>query len=192
MAFGGPITSPEDLEELLHHSPIDGFAGGSVFERLAVQSAITLLVRRFKGLLLHAGDTAAAKGFGPIVGVSAAMRELFRRIERIAQFEVNVYIEGESGTGKELVASQIHRLGLRRHRTFVTLNCGAIPDSLFESELFGHEKGSFTGADRQRLGKFELAEGGTLFLDEIADLSPHGQACASPLYPTAGDHSDRW
>ena len=104
------------------------------------------------------------------------MRELFRRIERIAQFEVNVYIEGESGTGKELVASQIHRLGLRRHRTFVTLNCGAIPDSLFESELFGHEKGSFTGADRQRLGKFELAEGGTLFLDEIADLSPHGQA----------------
>ena len=132
-------------------------------------------MRRFKGLLLHAGDTPHPAGSGPIIGASAAMRLVRRRVERVAPYDVSVCIEGESGTGKELVAAQIHRLGPRRQRSFVTLNCGAIPAGLLESELFGHEKGSFTGADRQRPGKFELAHGGTLFLDEIADLSPHGQ-----------------
>lgn len=175
LAFGGPITTPEDLEQLLAHSAIDGFAGGSVFERLPFQSAIVSLVRRFKSLLLRTGDVAHPAGFGPLVGLSERMLELYRRVGRVAPFDVSVYIQGESGTGKELVASQIHRLSSRRHRAFVTLNCGAIPDSLFESELFGHEKGAFTGAHRRRLGKFELAQGGTLFLDEIADLSPHGQ-----------------
>lgn len=175
LAFGGPITTPEDLEQLLAHSAIDGFAGGSVFERLPFQSAIVSLVRRFKSLLLRAGDAAHPAGFGPLVGLSERMLELYRRVERVAPFDVSVYIQGESGSGKELVAGQIHRLSSRRHRGFVTLNCGAIPDSLFESELFGHEKGAFTGAHRRRLGKFELAQGGTLFLDEIADLSPHGQ-----------------
>jgi two-component system response regulator HydG len=175
LAFGGPITTPEDLDQVLTHSAIDGFAGGSVFERLPLQHTIVSMVRRFKGLHLHAGDDMHPTGFGPFVGACAAMRELHRRIERIAPFDVNVYIEGESGTGKELVATQIHRLGYRRQRAFVTLNCGAIPDGLLESELFGHEKGAFTGADRRRLGKFELAHDGTLFLDEIADLSPHGQ-----------------
>src|SRR6185369_15815486 len=91
-------------------------------------------------------------------------------------FDVNVCIEGETGTGKELVASLLHRYSPRGHRPFITLNCGAIPETLLESELFGHEKGAFTGAHRHRLGKFELAHRGTLFLDEIADLSPHGQA----------------
>ncbi|WP_074309734.1 phosphoenolpyruvate hydrolase family protein [Singulisphaera sp. GP187] len=175
LAFGGPITTPEDLEQLLTHSAIDGFAGGSVFERLPFQSAIVSLVRRFKSLLLRAGDVVHPAGFGPLVGVSDEMLELYRRVERVAPFDVSVYIQGESGSGKELVATQIHRLSSRRHRAFVTLNCGAIPDSLFESELFGHEKGAFTGAHRRRLGKFELAHGGTLFLDEVADLSPHGQ-----------------
>lgn len=175
LAFGGPITTPEDLEQLLAHSAIDGFAGGSVFERLPFQSAIVSLVRRFKSLLVRAGDVGHPTGFGPLVGVSDQMLELYRRVERVAPFDVSVYIQGESGSGKELVATQIHRLSSRRHRAFVTLNCGAIPDSLFESELFGHEKGAFTGAHRRRLGKFELAHGGTLFLDEVADLSPHGQ-----------------
>ncbi len=175
LAFGGPITMPEDLEQVFAHSEIDGFAGGSVFERLPLQNTIISLVRRFKSLPLRARDSTHAAGFGPMVGQSDVMRELYRRVERIAPFDVNVYIEGESGSGKELVAAQIHRLSLRRHRAFVTLNCGAIPDGLLESELFGHEKGAFTGAHRQRLGKFELAHGGTLFLDEIADLSPHGQ-----------------
>ena len=84
-------------------------------------------------------------------------------------------MEGESGVGKELVAIQLHQHNRRAGHPFVTVNCGAIPDGLLESELFGHEKGSFTGADRKRLGKFELAQHGTLFLDEVADLSPHGQ-----------------
>jgi len=175
LVFGGPITMPEDLEQVFAHSEIDGFAGGSVFERLPLQNTIISLVRRFKSLPLRAGDATHAVGFGPMVGQCDAMRELYRRVERIAPFDVNVYIEGESGSGKELVAAQIHRLSLRRHRAFVTLNCGAIPDGLLESELFGHEKGSFTGAHRQRPGKFELAHGGTLFLDEVADLSPHAQ-----------------
>jgi DNA-binding NtrC family response regulator len=82
---------------------------------------------------------------------------------------------GPDRGGKELVATEIHRLSPRAHEPFVTLNCGAIPDGLLESELFGHEKGAFTGADRRRLGKFELADGGTLFLDEVADLSPRAQ-----------------
>jgi two-component system response regulator HydG len=175
LAFGGTITTPEDLEQVLTHSGIDGFAGGSVFERLPLQDTLTSLVRRFKGLSLRAGDAAHPRGFGPLVGICDAMRALQRRVERVALFDVNVYIEGESGTGKELVAAQLHRLGIRRQQAFVTLNCGAIPDGLLESELFGHEKGAFTGADRRRAGKFELAHGGTLFLDEVADLSPHGQ-----------------
>jgi two-component system response regulator HydG len=103
------------------------------------------------------------------------MRRLFELIRRVAPTDLSVCVEGESGSGKELVAAAIHRLSARAHQPFVTLNCGALPDTLVESELFGHEKGAFTGADRRRLGKFELAHGGTLFLDEIADLSPHGQ-----------------
>ena len=110
-----------------------------------------------------------------MLGRSPRMQELFGLIRRVAPFDVNVCIEGESGSGKELVAVHLHKLNRRANQPFVTLNCGAIPDTLLESELFGHEKGAFTGADRRRLGKFELAQGGTLFLDEIADLSPHGQ-----------------
>jgi len=103
------------------------------------------------------------------------MRRVFEMIRRIAPHDVSVCIEGESGSGKELIAAQIHRLSPRVHEALVTLNCGAIPDPLLESELFGHERGAFTGADRRRLGKFELAHRGTLFLDEVADLSPRGQ-----------------
>jgi two-component system response regulator HydG len=175
LAYGGPVTTAEDLEQILAHTAIDGFAGGSVFERLALESTITSLVRRFKGLILHAGDTPHPAGSGLIIGACAAMRLVQRRVERVAPYDVSVCIEGESGTGKEVAAAQIHLMGPRRQRAFVTLNCGAIPGGLLESELFGHEKGAFTGADRQRPGKFELAHGGTLFLDEIADMSPQGQ-----------------
>ena len=184
LAFGGAVTEPDDLEELLRYCPLDGFAGGSVFERLPVGGILDSTVRRFKAVILQApqGGAAAAPaerrrapGLGPILGQSPAMRKLFQTIRRVAPFDVSVYVEGESGAGKELVAIQLHQHNRRAPQPFVTVNCGAIPDSLLESELFGHEKGSFTGADRRRLGKFELAQHGTLFLDEIADLSPHGQ-----------------
>lgn len=109
---------------------------------------------------------------GGIVGKSAPLQELLSLIHTIAPFDTTVLITGETGTGKELAARLIHRLSRRKDRRFVAVNCGAIPEALLESELFGHEKGSFTGAVAQKKGKFELAEGGTLFLDEIGDISP--------------------
>lgn len=109
---------------------------------------------------------------GGIVGKSAPLQELLSLIHTIAPSDTTVLITGETGTGKELAARLIHRLSRRKDRRFVAVNCGAIPEALLESELFGHEKGSFTGAVAQKKGKFELAEGGTLFLDEIGDISP--------------------
>jgi DNA-binding NtrC family response regulator len=107
---------------------------------------------------------------GAIVGACPAMREVYKAIGRVAAQNVPVLITGESGTGKELVARAIYQHGLRAKAPFLALNCAAIPEQLLESELFGHEKGSFTGADRRRIGKFEQVSGGTLFLDEIGDM----------------------
>ncbi len=175
LAYGGPVTSAEDVEQLFRLSSVDGFAGGSVFERFPLRDVTGSVVRRFKSVAAERGERSLESGLGQMIGSSAPMRELFTLIKRIAPFDVNVCIEGESGTGKELVATHLHRISTRAHQAFVTLNCGAIPDTLLESELFGHEKGAFTGAERRRIGKFELAHRGTLFLDEIANLSPHGQ-----------------
>jgi DNA-binding NtrC family response regulator len=110
--------------------------------------------------------------FGPIVGVSAATREMCAVISRIARTDAPVMITGESGSGKEAAAQTIHALSRRREKPIVAINCGAVSTTLIESELFGHEKGSFTGADKRRAGYFELAQGGTLFLDEVTEMSP--------------------
>src|SRR5207253_959718 len=109
--------------------------------------------------------------FDQLVGASGGMRRLFREIEKVAPSDATVLLQGESGTGKELVAHSIHARSKRGDRPFVAVNASALPESLAESELFGHEKGSFTGAVASRVGRFELAHGGTLFLDEIGTLS---------------------
>ncbi len=108
--------------------------------------------------------------FGSLIGASSSMRELFKKVEKVAATEISVLIEGETGTGKELVAGEIHRRSARAKGPFIVINCGAIPENLLESELFGHARGAFTGAVQAQEGKFFAANGGTLFLDEIGEM----------------------
>ena len=115
-------------------------------------------------------------GFENIIGTSAGMRKVYETIQKVAETDLTVLIRGESGTGKELVAQAIHNTSGRRNRPFIAVNCAAINQELVESELFGHEKNAFTGADQRREGRFELADGGTIFLDEIGDMAPETQA----------------
>jgi two-component system response regulator HydG len=135
-------------------------------------------VRRAMDLALAAhsvegpASTPSSQG---LVGDSAAMHRLRREISTVSKSGITVFLSGESGTGKELVAKAIHAESDRRLGPLVALNCGAIPESLQESELFGHERGSFTGASNRRIGRFEQANGGTIFLDEVAELSPGSQ-----------------
>ncbi|MEX2595252.1 MAG: phosphoenolpyruvate hydrolase family protein [Anditalea sp.] len=175
LIYGGSITEPEDFEEFSRQVPIQGYAGGSVFDRFPVLETVILKVRSFKHISPKSGINPPPK-FGNLIGCSPQMKNLFSLIQKVAPYDVNVCIDGESGTGKELVATQIHMLSPRKSHPFITVNCGAIPDTLVESEFFGYEKGAFTGAVYRKLGKFELANKGTLFLDEIADLSAHAQA----------------
>src|SRR5690606_38140818 len=115
-------------------------------------------------------QTVSAENEAPLVGSSAAMTEVRALIERVARSQAPVYLHGESGSGKELAARVIHQQGARGEHPFIAVNCGAIPESLMESEFFGYRKGAFTGADTDRDGFFQVANGGTLFLDEVADL----------------------
>ena len=139
---------------------------------VTVRAALELNRTRAENQALRAelGRRSALIGGGP------AMQQVKALITRVAPTEARVLVTGESGTGKELVAAAIHAASRRRARAFVTVNCAAIPRDLVESEMFGHERGAFTGATERRLGRFELAHGGTLFLDEVGDLSPEAQA----------------
>src|SRR5437660_1598257 len=128
------------------------------------------VARRMRAPAVLAETDADAGVDGAIVGACPAMREVYKAIGRVAAQDVPVLITGESGTGKELVARALYQHGARARAPFLALNCAAIPEQLLESELFGHEKGAFTGADRRRIGKFEQTSGGTLFLDEIGDM----------------------
>lgn len=123
-------------------------------------------------LMLPAAAPGASPGLAHLVGHSAPMLRLYEQLACVADTSISVFIEGESGTGKELVARSVHDLSRRRNAPFLALNCGAISPQLIESEIFGHEKGSFTGADKAHAGFFEQAAGGTLFLDEVTEMPP--------------------
>jgi two-component system response regulator PilR (NtrC family) len=139
--------------------------------RLVVENALERLDLRRENLQLKK-ELGERYSFANIIGKSKPMQEVYDLIEKVAASKVNVLVTGESGTGKELVAKAIHYNSDRHDKPFVAINCGAIPENLLESELFGHEKGAFTGAVQQKAGLFEVADGGTLFLDEIAELPP--------------------
>jgi two-component system nitrogen regulation response regulator GlnG len=142
--------------------------------RELVERAIEL--SRFRHVPAVFDDSEASENSERIVGQSPAMQAVYKAIGRVAPSDVTVLITGESGTGKDLAARAIWQHSGRADRTFLAFNCAAIPETLLESELFGHEKGAYTGADRQRIGRFEQAHGGTLFLDEVGDMSAGTQA----------------
>ena len=135
---------------------------------LLVQNAMLLDSLRRENVALK--EAVSSKQYGDLIGAGASMREVYRRIEKVAATDISVLVSGETGTGKEVVAREIHRRSPRAAGPFIAVNCGAIPESLLESELFGHVKGAFTGAIATRMGKFQASSGGTLFLDEIGDM----------------------
>lgn len=162
------MTAFSDLD-----SAVAAFQGGA-FEYLAkpfdLDKAVELVRRALEESLRESGDEQAMTETPEILGQAAAMQDVFRAIGRLSQSNVTVLITGESGTGKELVARALHKHSPRATQPFIALNTAAIPKDLLESELFGHERGAFTGAQATRRGRFEQAEGGTLFLDEIGDM----------------------
>lgn len=169
------MTAHSDLQ-----SAVDSYEGGA-FEYLPKPFDLEEVVSVTRRALDHcesltneapSGDTTENS---EIIGEAPAMQEVFRAIGRLARSNVTVLINGQSGTGKELVARALHRHSPRRSKPFIALNMAAIPADLIESELFGHEKGAFTGANARREGRFEQANGGTLFLDEIGDMPPEAQ-----------------
>jgi DNA-binding NtrC family response regulator len=146
-------------------------------EEMEVKIEKALEMKRLKNELEYLrGTQQDIYDFDRIVGSSTALQKVLDIVKKVAKSNTTVLIRGETGTGKELIAGAIHHNSLRTSRNFVKVNCAALQENLLESELFGHEKGAFTGADKQRIGRFEQADGGTLFLDEIGDMSPSTQA----------------
>lgn len=162
------MTAYSDLE-----SAVAAFQGGA-FEYLAkpfdVDQAIEIIRRAVEESMRQATEVVTLEESPEIIGQAPAMQEVFRAIGRLSRSHATVLINGESGTGKELVASALHRHSPRAEKPFIAINTAAIPKDLLESELFGHERGAFTGAQAARRGRFEQADGGTLFLDEIGDM----------------------
>lgn len=167
------MTAHSDLD-----SAVAAYQGGA-FEYLPkpfdIDQAVDLVRRAAQQRIRVEEATTEARRIPEMLGQAPAMQEVFRAIGRLSRSSMTVLITGESGTGKELVARALHRHSPRANKAFIALNTSAFTADLLESELFGHEKGSFTGADAQRRGRFEQADGGTLFLDEIGDMSPQLQ-----------------
>jgi len=166
-------TSTEDAVEAMKAGAID------YIKKPFDNDELVLIVRRALGEKTLAEENvylkqelAARYTFANIIGKGSRMQEIFRTIERIGRVSSTVLITGESGTGKELIARAIHFTSIRKDKKFVSINCGALPETLLESELFGHERGAFTGAVKEKRGLFAEADGGTLFLDEISETSP--------------------
>ncbi len=163
------VTKPFETEELLARVGVHVALRREIEAHSRSKATIRLLVDEIR----DEGDAASGDA---MIGSAPALRRVRERIAQVAATDSTVLIQGETGTGKELVARAIHANGMRRDRPFIRLNCAALPRELVESELFGHEKGAFTGAIQQRRGRFELADGGTLFLDEVGDLPVEAQA----------------
>jgi formate hydrogenlyase transcriptional activator len=167
---------PFDAAEVAWLERVAGQVGLAVENALAFRRIEELSNRLAEEKRYLEDEIRTEHGFADIIGTSPGLKEVLRQVEIVAPADTTALILGETGTGKELVARAIHRLSRRAGRTFVKLNCAAIPTGLLESELFGHEKGAFTGAVARKVGRFELADGGTLFLDEVGDVSTDLQA----------------
>jgi two-component system NtrC family response regulator len=168
------ITGQDEKSNGMHaiaEGAYDFFCKPVKTEELQIVLARALKVAELQRAHLEMIAGNQADSFEGILGSSRQIQSVFSTIRKMSASDASVLIAGESGTGKELVARAIHRLSARKDGPFIAINCGAIPENLLESELFGHEKGSFTGAHAQRSGRIEMAEGGTLFLDEIGELS---------------------
>ncbi|HVO61018.1 MAG TPA: sigma 54-interacting transcriptional regulator [Terriglobales bacterium] len=148
-----------------------GYAGVAFTDSEGIAGNLPTVIRPDERHLSTVSDMSSQQGFEGIIGKSPAIQKVLEQVAIVAPTDSTVLLHGETGTGKELVARAIHNLSSRNRRTFVRMNCAAIPSGLLESELFGHEKGAFTGALMQKKGRFELADGGSLFLDEIGDIS---------------------
>jgi transcriptional regulator with GAF, ATPase, and Fis domain len=168
--FGVIYLGNDDVVSLFDERSLEVLTPFAAQASLLVQNALLLDSLRRENVALK--EAVASRQYGELIGSGASMREVYRRIEKVAATDISVLVTGETGTGKEVVAREIHRRSPRAGGPFVAVNCGAIPESLLESELFGHVKGAFTGAIATRGGRFQAAHGGTLFLDEVGEMPP--------------------
>jgi DNA-binding NtrC family response regulator len=171
-----PLRSSEELAIAALRAGISDYVKYPIQENELIEAVKRCLSRSGMAPVATSSKTSVLAERGGIIGEGASMREVRERLARIAVTDCNILITGETGTGKELVANLVYKESPRRNKPFITINCAAIPDTLIESELFGYERGAFTGAQSRKDGKLQAADGGTVFLDEIGDMSGYGQA----------------